>query len=203
MSAPTSFQDRHGRPVLAVFGRDGSVIGYRRADRPGAAMSPTQDGAYPFPPDPAPSWPPASWQLAAFRRDIDSHARARAVLHRPGADAGELARGIGAQDADLIGLPIGGGWLEIEAGPMWAALLDSGARMRQDAAAVLELEAHFASIEAHPFEPDADVPECCHACGLTLHAELPGNRKAHAFEPCDRCGSAVPAEAHQLDCPNR
>jgi hypothetical protein len=148
-------------------------------------------------------FPPASWQLAAFRRDIDRKARARAVLHRPGADALELAHGIGAQDATIIGLPIGGGWLEIEAGQMWAALLDSGARMRQDAAAVLELEAHFASIEAHPFEPDADVPECCHACGLTLHAELPGNRKAHAFEPCDRCGSAVPAEAHQLDCPNR
>ena len=47
--------DRYGRAVLPVLGAHGAVIGWRRADRPHAAMSPTPDGAYPLPPLPRPA----------------------------------------------------------------------------------------------------------------------------------------------------
>lgn len=39
--------DSAGRPVVAVRGRLGAIIGYRRADQPGAAIGPTPDDAYP------------------------------------------------------------------------------------------------------------------------------------------------------------
>jgi hypothetical protein len=55
MTEPTTMpepvtQDSHGRPVRAVIGRLGAIIGYRRADLPAGstpAMSATPDGAYP------------------------------------------------------------------------------------------------------------------------------------------------------------
>ena len=59
-----------------------------------------------------------------------------------------------------------------------------------DRRAVEALEADLASTPTHHFRPDPEVAEeveVCRDCGMTLHAELPGNRRAH-FVPLNADG---------------